>query len=334
MNSFGRIFKISIFGESHGPIVGCVIDGCPAGLHLEEKDLLEDINKRKSGAIATTPRKEDDYPEILSGVYGGVTTGAPITIQFKNKNISPKDYSQFLDTPRPGHADFVATRKYSGFADLRGGGHFSGRLTLPLVAVGVIAKKIVSGCKFTANVTELGGKGNIDEALQEAINNRDSIGGIIECKVEGIPVGLGEPFFDSVESLISHGVFAIPGIKGIEFGNGFKATELTGRENNDMFISKNGDTLTNNSGGINGGITNGNPLFFRVAIKPTASISLPQMTYNFAKDEVEELKIDGRHDLAFVLRVPVIVEAITAIVLADLMIINNLINIVKKGVEK
>lgn len=202
MNSFGRNFRVSVFGESHGSFVGCVVDGSPVGLSLSTNDLLEDIIKRKSGAVGTTPRKEDDYPEILSGVYDGKTTGTPIVIQFKNSNISSKDYSQFYDMPRPGHADFVAIKKYQGFADLRGGGHFSGRLTLPLVAAGVIAKKIVSDLEFTTKVIELGGSENIDNALQKAIENQDSIGGIIECSIDNIPIGLGEPFFDSVESLL------------------------------------------------------------------------------------------------------------------------------------
>lgn len=323
MNSFGRNFRVSIYGESHGSVVGCVIDGCPAGIPITIEDLLLDINKRKSGAVGTTPRKEDDYPEILSGVYNNKTTGSPIIIQFKNNNISSKDYSQFIDSPRPGHADFVAIKKYQGFADLRGGGHFSGRLTLPIVAAGVIAKKVAAGLSFSSKVIELGGSQDIKDALQKAIESNDSVGGIIECKVDEIPVGLGEPFFDSVESLIAHGIFAIPGIKGIEFGNGFKSAQLKGSVNNDCIIDEKGHTATNNAGGINGGITNGNQLIFRVAVKPTASISLPQMTYNFSKGKIDELKIEGRHDLAFVLRVPVVVEAITAMVLADLWISNT-----------
>ncbi len=318
MNSFGTKLKISIFGESHGPVVGCVIDGCPVGLDLALEDMLFDLSRRKSGAKGTTPRQEEDIPEILSGVFAGKTTGAPITIQFKNNNVESKDYSQFIDNPRPGHADFVAHNKYGAFNDPRGGGHFSGRLTLALVAAGVVAKKLVPNIFIKADLISLGGSSKIDASLQSAIEKKDSLGGVIECKADNLPIGLGEPFFDSVESLLSHLIFSIPGIKGIEFGNGFKSTELTGSTNNDMIIDKEGHTSTNNCGGINGGITNGNQLVFKVAVKPTASISLPQMTYNFAKGKVDELKIEGRHDLAFVLRVPVVVEAVTAFVLADL----------------
>ena len=323
MNSFGKQLRISIFGESHGPVVGCVIDGCPAGVELVVEDLLTDLARRKSGAKGTTPRQEEDIPEILSGLFQGKTTGAPLTIQFKNNNIKSKDYSQFIDIPRPGHADFVAQNKYGGFQDPRGGGHFSGRLTLALVAAGVVAKKLIPEITIKAELISLGGCDDIECSLQKAIESSDSVGGVIECKADGLPVGLGEPFFDSVESLLAHMVFSIPGIKGIEFGNGFQAAELSGSVNNDRIIDSKGHTATNNCGGINGGITNGNQLLFRVAVKPTASISLPQMTFNFAKGIIDELKIEGRHDLAFVLRVPVVVEAVTAIVLADLKIINK-----------
>jgi len=323
VNSFGKLFRISIFGESHGPVVGCVIDGCPAGVSLSEEDMLYDLSKRKSGAKGTTPRQEDDIPEILTGVFDGKTTGAPITIQFRNNNTKSKDYTQFIDMPRPGHADFVAQRKYNGMSDPRGGGHFSGRLTLAIVAAGVVAKKLMPAVSVKAELTTLGGQTNIEEALDKAIKAGDSIGGTIECKVDGLSVGLGEPFFDSVESVISHGVFSIPGIKGIEFGNGFKVAELTGSKNNDLIVDADGHTSTNNCGGVNGGITNGNQLFFKVAVKPTASISLPQMTFNFEKGKIEELRIEGRHDLAFALRVPVVIEAMTAIVLADLVSVNK-----------
>ncbi|MDD4527964.1 MAG: chorismate synthase [Candidatus Margulisbacteria bacterium] len=323
MNSFGKQFRMSIFGESHGPVVGCIIDGCPAGLDLSAADMFSDLTRRKSGAKGTTPRKEEDLPEILTGIFQGKTTGAPITIQFQNNNTKSKDYAQFIDMPRPGHADFVAQRKYNGLSDPRGGGHFSGRLTLAIVAAGVVAKKLMSQLSIKAELTSLGGSTNIEEALEKAISKKDSVGGVIECTVDGLSVGLGEPFFDSVESLIAHGVFAIPGIKGIEFGNGFKSTEITGSKNNDIIIDQDGHTATNNCGGINGGITNGNQLVFRVAVKPTASILQEQMTFNFAKSKMEALNIKGSHDLAFVLRVPVIIEAITAMVLADLTMINN-----------
>ncbi len=318
MNNFGEMFRVSIFGESHGETIGCLLDGVPAGIELSVEDLLADIARRKSGAKGTTPRVEDDLPEIVSGVFQGKTTGAPIAIHFHNNNTKSKDYSQFLDMPRPGHADFVAAKKYAGCTDHRGGGHFSGRLTLPIVAAGAVAKKFLGNVVISAKVTMIGGSENIEETLDKAIENQDSVGGIIECSTDGLAIGLGEPFFDSAESLISHAVFSVPGIKGIEFGNGFSAAEYTGSENNDPIIDKDGTTSSNNCGGINGGITNGNQLFFSVAVKPTATINVAQQTYNFSKSEMDELKVEGRHDLAFVLRVPVVIEAMTAIVLADL----------------
>jgi chorismate synthase len=323
MNNFGKLLQMSIYGESHGNCVGCVIDGCPAGIELTIEELLKDIAKRKSGTKGTTPRKEDDLPSIASGYFNNKTTGAPINIQFQNKNTISSDYSEFINHPRPGHSDFVAWKKYKGFADFRGGGHFSGRLTLPIVASGVIAKKILNGISFSTKILSLGGNSNIEEQLNKSIEKKDSVGGIIECSVNNLPIGLGEPFFDSVESLISHGIFSIPGIKAIEFGNGFACANLTGSENNDVIINKKGETKTNNCGGVNGGISNGNPLVFRVAVKPTSSISLPQNTYNFQEEKITELIIKGRHDVAFILRAPVVIEAITAFILADLYLQNK-----------
>ncbi len=322
MNTFGRIFKIQIFGESHGDSVGVIIDGCPAGVSLKEEDFTKDLLRRKSGAKGTTSRKEDDIPQIISGIHNNHSTGAPITILFKNSNTRSSDYN-FRNHPRPGHSDFVADKKYNSYNDDRGGGHFSGRITLGLVAAGVIAKKIISDIHIKAKLTEAGGNKNIAEAIDNAIESKDSIGGIIECTASNIPVGLGEPFFDSVESLISHAVFAIPGIKGIEFGSGFEAANMKGSEHNDLIINKDGKTKTNHTGGINGGITNGNDLVFKVAVKPTSSISLPQETFNFESGKIETLEIKGRHDACFALRVPVIVEAVTACVLSDLLILNR-----------
>ena len=322
MNTFGQIFKIQIFGESHGDSVGVIIDGCPAGVSMKEEDFTKDLLRRKSGAKGTTSRKEDDKPQIISGIHNNFTTGAPITILFKNLNTRSSDYN-FRNHPRPGHADFVADKKYNSYNDDRGGGHFSGRITLGLVAAGVIAKKILSAVTIKAKLTEAGGNSNISEAIDKAIQTKNSIGGIIECTASKIPIGLGEPFFDSVESLLSHAVFAIPGIKGIEFGSGFEAAKMKGSEHNDLIINKDGKTKTNHAGGINGGITNGNDLVFKVAVKPTSSISLPQETYKFDSNKIETLEIKGRHDACFALRVPVIVEAVTALVLCDLMIINK-----------
>lgn len=321
MNSFGRLFRVTIFGESHGASVGINIDGCPAGIPLSENDLIPDLVRRKSGAKGTTPRSEEDLPEIISGVFNGYTTGAPITIIFRNTNTISKDYSNLVTSPRPGHADFVAQEKFKGYQDYRGGGHFSGRLTLGIVAAGVIAKKVVDRVKIDARLISVGGRSDIDAAIDEVVKAKDSVGGIVECRAIGIPIGWGEPFFDSIESGIAHIVFAIPATKGIEFGAGFKAATMLGSEHNDSFISADGTTNSNHAGGINGGISNGNELVFRVAIKPTSSIGLPQQTLNREKGEVEELVIKGRHDACIALRVPVVLEAATAIVLADLSLI-------------
>ena len=320
MNSFGRIFKVSVFGESHGRQIGVVLDGVPEGLELSEADFLPDIKRREPSGSAGTQRRESDKPLILSGVYEGHTTGAPLTIVFANEDTREEDYSQFDAIPRPGHADYVASVKWDWENDPRGGGHFSGRLTLPIVAAGVVAKKILDGMEFKAELTELGGspdKASWPALLEKTAAQGDSLGGVIDCTVTGVPIGLGEPFWDSVESLVSHAVFSIPGIRGIEFGDGFRASAMLGSEHNDPFGPQ--GPLKNGSGGANGGITNGAPLHFRVAVKPTSSISKAQKTYNFATEKMEFLQIKGRHDVCFALRTPVIVEAMTAIVLADLV---------------
>jgi len=319
MNSFGKIFRISIFGESHGNMVGVIVDGVPAGLPLTHNDFLADLNRRKSGAKGTTPRSEADQPKIMTGVFNNYTTGAPLTIVFENTNTQSKDYTKLRETPRPGHADFVASVKYGGFEDYRGGGHFSGRLTLGLVAAGVIAKKLIGPINIKAKLIEAGGITDIDSAIDKAVADGDSIGGIIECRINELPIGIGEPFFDSVEAVLSHMVFSIPAIKGIEFGSGFMAAKMKGSEHNDLLISLNGKTSTNNAGGINGGITNGNELVFRVAVKPTSSTSKKQITMNIKTGKLDELEIQGRHDTCIALRVPVVLEAATSIVIADLL---------------
>lgn len=323
MNSFGRIFRVSIFGESHGEKVGVVIDGCPAGMLIVEEDFTADLERRKAGAKGTTPRKEDDIPEIISGIFNNKTTGAPIAILFKNNNTRSEDYEKQRAIPRPGHADFVAATKFNGFQDYRGGGHFSGRLTVALVAAGVIAKKILKEVKIESKIIEVGGETDLDKGLQKAIDAKDSIGGIIECRVNGLPVGLGEPFFDSAESLISHAVFAIPAVRAIEFGTGFAAAKMFGSKHNDAIENASGKTFTNHAGGIVGGITNGNELVFRITIKPTSSTPQQQQSLNTQTNKVEYFSVKGRHDLCIALRVPVILEAVTAIVLADLMVIHN-----------
>jgi len=323
MNSFGRVFKVQIFGESHGEGAGVVIDGCPAGVSITEEDLETDLSRRRSGAKGTTPRKEADLPIIMSGVFNKKTTGAPLTVFFKNTNTRSGDYSNLVSSPRPGHADYTGRVKYGGFNDYRGGGHFSARLTVGIVAAGAIAKKILNNISIEAKLIEAGGNTNIDEAIDNAMKNRDSIGGIVECVVKGLPVGLGEPFWDSVESVLSHAVFSIPAVKGIEFGAGFDVAKITGSENNDNIIDEKGTTETNNAGGINGGITNGNNVIFKIAVKPTSSISKPQKTFNFDSNKIEELVVHGRHDVCVALRAPVILEAVTAIVFADLMLLEQ-----------
>ena len=354
MNTFGNRFRISIFGESHGPRIGVTVDGILPGIPLSEEDFAEDLARRKAGALGTTPRTEDDFPQIVSGVYEGHTTGAPLTILFRNENTRSEDYEGFREHPRPGHADFTANLKYGGFNDPRGGGHFSGRITLGVVAAGVIAKKMLYFARFHAQLIAVGGLTDATqwpEALKAAQEEGDSLGGVVECTVEGLPIGLGEPFWNSVESQMAHAVFAIPGVRGIEFGDGFAASAMKGSEHNDPFPEheccgghhhEDGEEhhcchgeheeghecqchgeheegeghhccgrhkrpqppVTNHAGGVNGGITNGNPVVFRVAFKPTASIA--------------KAGIPGRHDVCFALRTPVIVEAMAAIVLVDL----------------
>ena len=320
MNTFGRIFRVSIFGESHGPEIGVVLDGVPEGIELSEKDFAADIARRAPGAAGTTPRREQDEPHILSGVFDGHTTGAPLAITFTNDNTRSADYAQFDETPRPGHADYVAAVKWDWANDPRGGGHFSGRMTLPVVAAGVVAKKVLDGMEFDARLVRLGGSDKAEEwpsLIESAMAEGDSLGGVVECKVTGVPIGLGEPFWDSLESLLAHAMFSIPGVRGIEFGDGFRASDMKGSEHNDPFGPD--GPLKNGSGGINGGISNGAPLVFRIAVKPTSSISKAQQTWNFKKEAMDTLVIKGRHDACFAQRVPVIVEAMTAIVLADLV---------------
>lgn len=320
MNSFGKLFRVSIFGESHGSLVGVLIDGVPSGIVISEEEMMPDLARRKSGAPGTTPRKEDDIPVIKSGVFEGYTTGAPLLIQFENKNTRSRDYTELRKTPRPGHADFTAFSKYGGYEDYRGGGHFSGRLTTGLVAAGVLAKKMIAPASVKARILEVGGSTNIEDAVQQAIEEQDSIGGIIECILKGIPVGVGEPFFDSFKAVLSHMVFSIPAIKGIEFGAGFAAAKMKGSEHNDSFISMDGKTETNNAGGINGGISNGNDIIFRIVVKPTSSTHKTQKTMNFVTSEMQDLNIEGRHDTCIALRIPVVLEAATAIVAADMML--------------
>ncbi len=330
MNTFGRLFKVSIFGESHGDCVGIVIDGCPSGLSLSEEDLAHDLNRRRPGGKGTTSRMEGDHPLIKSGIFNGKTTGAPILILFENRDVDSSDYERIRYTPRPGHADFTAWRKYGGYNDYRGGGHFSGRLTLGLVAAGVVAKRFISPANIGARLIEVGGSKDIEGAIEHAMKIGDSVGGIVECRIHNLPVCLGEPFFDSFESCLSHAAFSIPGIKAIEFGVGFRCAAMKGSEYNDQLCDITGKTETNNAGGINGGITNGNEVYFSVAVKPTSSIKKPLNTVDLRSGEKSKISVMGRHDVCIALRVPVILEAVAAIVVADFMLIEQKIERVLK----
>lgn len=339
MNTFGRIFRVNIFGESHGELVGVVVDGCPAGLPLSAADLLPDLERRKGGKQkGTTPRQEEDIPIFKTGVFNGHTTGFPITIFFENKNTRSEDYQKQRSIPRPGHADWVAHEKFGGFEDYRGGGHFSARLTTGLVAAGAIAKKLgnyidvkpgnrkpepPNGFRIESKVVEIGGQEDLEKGLQKAIDAKDSVGGIVECRVSGMPVGLGEPYFDSLESILAHILFSIPAVKGVEFGAGFKAARMFGSEHNDAIIDVQGTTRSNHAGGIVGGISNGNDLLFRIAIKPTSSTPKEQESLNWDSGNLEKFSIKGRHDLCVALRAPVIVEAATAVALIDFALLEQ-----------
>ena len=324
MNQFGTNFRLAVWGESHGPQIGVTIDGVSPGIPLSEADFAEDLARRRSGAPGTTPRREADAPQIVSGVYEGYTTGAPLTVEFTNADTRSQDYAALKTHYRPSHADLTAVRKFGGFNDPRGGGHFSARLTVALVAAGVVAKKVLpAGVQFATRLTEIGGctdPARFDDLLRETAAAKDSVGGIVECRAEGVMPALGEPFFDSTESLIAHLLFSVPAVKGVEFGSGFAAARMRGSEHNDPIVDASGLTATNHAGGIVGGLTNGNPLVVRAAVKPTASIAREQMTYNLATDRMEPLEIRGRHDVCIALRAAVVVEAAVAIALEDLLL--------------
>ena len=322
MNSWGNRFRVTLWGESHGAQVGVTIDGVPAGIALAESDFEADLARRRAGAAGTTPRKESDAPHIVSGLYRGFTTGAPLTVEFLNENTRSGDYASLASHPRPSHADWVAMKKFHGYNDPRGGGHFSGRITLALVTAGVVAKKILgSGVTFHTDIIEIGGstdKERFADIIESARMDRDSVGGVVECRAEGVAAGLGEPFFDSAESLMAHLLFSVPAVKGVEFGSGFAAARKRGSEHNDPIIDAEGHTSTNHAGGIVGGITNGNAIVVRAAVKPTASISREQLSFNCASGPVDSLVIKGRHDVCITLRAAVVVESAVAIALADL----------------
>ena len=323
MNSFGRLLRVSIYGESHGAGVGVVLDGCPPGLPLSAADFAADLARRQPGAPGTTLRREADSVQILSGLFEGRSSGAPLHFYFANADTRSADYDFVTSVPRPGHADWTAALKYSGYNDWRGSGHFSGRLTVGLVAAGVVAKRLLRPARIEASLASAGGQADIAAAVAAAAAAGDSVVGIVACSVRGLDAGLGEPFFDSVESLLAHGLFAIPGIRGLEFGDGFAAAAMAGSQHNDSLVSADGRSASNHHGGVNGGISNGNELCFRLAVKPTASITRPQTSFDLTSGQPTELRIAGRHDVCFAQRLPVVVEAVTALVLADLVLLRR-----------
>ncbi len=323
---FGKNVKISIFGQSHSAAIGVVIDGLPAGIKLDQEKLQSFLDRRAPGQSRyTTARKEGDRPEFLSGLVDGTTCGAPLAAVIRNTNTRSSDYDNIRDVPRPGHADYTAHIKYGGFEDVSGGGHFSGRLTAPLCVAGGIALQILEqkGVSVSASILEIGGSredpfGKIEEARREG----DSVGGVIQCTAEGLPPGIGEPMFDGLENRIAQAVFAIPAVKGIEFGRGFEAARLRGSENNDQFCydGERVRTRTNNHGGILGGISSGMPVVFRVAIKPTPSISIEQDSISYSREENVRIAVRGRHDPCIVPRAVPCVEAACALAIYDLML--------------
>ena len=350
----GRQLRLSIFGQSHSEAIGMTLDGLPAGLQVDMDKLQAFLNRRAPGQNDwSTPRKEEDRPEFLCGIKDGCTCGVPLTAIIRNNNTRPKDYSQLKITPRPGHADYTAEIKYRGYQDYSGGGHFSGRMTAPLCIAGGILKQALEqrGVTVDARIAAIAGiwdksaftasvadkpfpvvDDEIGERMREAITSAraegDSVGGVIECVVRGLPVGIGEPMFDGIENQIARTVFAVPAVKGIEFGAGFAAADMRGSDNNDSFTVRDGriETLTNNAGGILGGITDGMPIVFRVAIKPTPSIAKTQQSVNLQTMQPEDLCITGRHDPCIVPRAVPVIEAAAAIAISDLILGESLWN--------
>ena len=350
-NTFGSSVSLTVFGESHGAAIGAVLDGVAPGIKVDEEYINKKISQRMPYGKISTARHEEDKVEILSGVYNGFTTGTPIAIIIKNNDTHSKDYSATRELARPGHADFTAFEKYHGFEDFRGGGHFSGRITAPIVAAGAILLSALQkkGIYIGTHIKKCAGvsvrdfgdiKNDIIEIdnkifsvldsekealmkfeIEKAAECKDSVGGILETAVYGLPTGVGEPWFDSLESMLSHAIFGMPAVKGIEFGKGFEFADMMGSEANDAFIIENGNikTSSNNNAGINGGITNGMPVIFRTAIKPTPSIFQKQSTVNFIKNQDAEIELKGRHDPCIVHRASVVQDSLTALAVADML---------------
>ena len=356
-NSFGTLFSITSFGESHGKCVGVVIDGCPAGLPITESEIQKEVDKRKPGvSVASTTRAEADKVEVLSGVFNGVATGAPLCLLIRNKDADSSQYEKMRFLPRPGHADYTAFIKYGGFNDYRGGGRFSGRTTATYVMAGAVAKKVLRliGIEVLAHTIQIGTikanprsideiRGNVDKnalrcadieaagemtkLIEKAKEEGDSVGGIVESAALNVPAGLGEPVFETLEGELAKAIFAIPAIKGVEFGSGFSAVEKRGSENNDPFTIENDrvKTTTNNAGGILGGISNSMPIVVRAAVKPTASISKNQQTVDMKQMKPTTLTVAGRHDVCIVPRAVVVVESMMAVTLCDFAMKTGLI---------
>ena len=350
-NTLGNNVSVTLFGESHGAAIGAIVDGLPAGVKVNADFISHQLDLRRPYGKISTSRQEADRFELLSGVFNGVTTGTPICIAIPNENTQSKDYSKAYGKARPGHADYTAFTKYNGCEDYRGGGHFSGRITAGLVAAGAIAIDLLAekGIKIGTHISKCAGvfdsefkdyekdiaslsdklfpvlndekESEIIANIEKAAAEGDSVGGVLETAVIGLPVGIGEPWFDSVESLLSHALFSIPAIKGVEFGAGFSCADMLGSQMNDSFLLENNrvTTKTNNNGGINGGITNGMPVIFRCAVKPTPSISKEQETIDFINNENTVLSVKGRHDPCIVHRARVVVDSVTALVLCDLL---------------
>jgi len=356
-SSLGTLFRITSFGESHGPCVGIVIDGCPAGLRLDTADVHRDLARRSAtGQPGATPRREPDIVRIFAGLRDGVTTGAPICLMVENTNTDAAAYTEFIHTPRPGHADYPARIKYAGYSDPRGGGRFTGRITAGFVMAGAVARAVLNGigAEVDAHTVAIGGvmappcapelirqrrsatmvsccdesSGvRMVEVIEAARKRGDSVGGVIECVVRGLPPGIGEPVFASVESEVARALFSIPAVKAVDFGVGFALSSMKGSESNDGFTMRDGRvvTLTNHAGGVLGGLTNGMPLVLRVAIKPTPSIALLQRTVDVDTGTDTELAVRGRHDACIVPRAVVVVEAMVAVALCDLALQSGLI---------
>lgn len=367
-NNFGTNISMTIFGESHGPCIGITLDGLPAGFKINLERIKEDMEKRKAKGSISTQRHEDDEVEIVSGFFNGYTTGTALTILIQNKNTQSKDYSDIQYRLRPGHADFSAYEKYHGFQDYRGGGHFSGRLTAPIVAAGSICRQILEtkniligshieqlyalhDAPFSNNIDQLKKQiqtlnkkefatldeqvaQNMEQAILEAKNEQDSIGGILESAIINLPAGIGEPFFDSIESILAHLLFSIPAVKGVSFGAGFQMAAKKGSEANDAFIMNDTiQTKTNNNGGINGGISNGMPIIIHTCIKPTPSIYKTQETVDYKTKESQTLNIKGRHDPCILHRARIVVDSMIAFGILDLLMSNNANNILEKEIQ-